>query len=252
MFCLMKNTFQIKFHPLFYASFFLCFLTGYLKYFLLLFGFLVIHELGHITGGIFFHWKIEKVLFLPFGGMTIFHEKLNRPIQEEAIIVLLGPLYRIFFYFLLSTLFSPSLTVTKIHYFLLFFNLLPIYPLDGFKMFFLFDNFFFSYWKSHYIAIFSSYFWLLIFFLFTYRNGVCFLLSCLFFQKTMTYQRFIPLVFEIFLWERYQQFFPFSKQILISKIKSMKRDYIHRFKEGDKTISEREKLRKMFDLHRNL
>ena len=36
---------------------------------------------------------------LPFGGVTIFNEDLNRPIYEEFIILIMGPVFQIVFSF---------------------------------------------------------------------------------------------------------------------------------------------------------
>ena len=105
--------------------------------------------------GILFNWKIEKVVILPFGALTIFHEDLNRKIKEEFLIVIMGPIFQIIFTFVV---YYFSLNDDFLYYSLviLCFNLLPIFPLDGSKLFNLFLNKFISFKISHLILIWVS------------------------------------------------------------------------------------------------
>ena len=57
---------------------FIAVITGNFKGFLLFTLIIIIHELGHILAALFYKWHIEKVLLLPFGALTIFHEKINK------------------------------------------------------------------------------------------------------------------------------------------------------------------------------
>ena len=76
-------------------------ITGHFKGFILFSLIIIVHELGHILMGILFKWKIDKVIILPFGALTVFNEDLNRKISEEAWIVIMGPIFQIVFTFLL-------------------------------------------------------------------------------------------------------------------------------------------------------
>ena len=49
---------------------------------------------------IYFKWKIEKVIILPFGALTIFNVDLNSKIYEEFLICIMGPLFQLIFTFL--------------------------------------------------------------------------------------------------------------------------------------------------------
>lgn len=247
----MKNILKIKIHLLYYFIGSICFLTGYFKYFIITSIFIIIHELGHVSGGIFFHWRLEKVVLLPFGGITIFQEKLNKPIKEEFIILILGPLYQTIFYFLLSYFFLLPEYVTYIHYFLLFLNLIPIEPLDGSKLIHLLFCKFTSYFNSQIYTFYLSSILLSLFLFYgiVYQNFSLLVWLLFLFQKVRKTKAFIPYTMKRFLWERYQYQFSFKKRILVKDTKDMKRDYSHLFKKENGYITEREMLRKIFDLN---
>ena len=86
----------------------------------------------------YYKWDFDKIAIYPFGGCTKFDEKINRPMKEELLILLNGPFFQILLFIIIFLLQKEGLitfrnyTIFKhYHYTLLFFNLLPIYPLDG-------------------------------------------------------------------------------------------------------------------------
>lgn len=91
---------KIYFHPFFILVTFICSITGLFREFTVFFLIIVIHEIGHIIGGLYYNWPIDKIIILPFGGLTIFKQHLNVPLKEEFIVTLLGPIFQIIFYFL--------------------------------------------------------------------------------------------------------------------------------------------------------
>ena len=44
---------------------------------------------------LYYKWNIEKIIILPFGALTLFHEKINKPLFEEFIILIMGPIFQI-------------------------------------------------------------------------------------------------------------------------------------------------------------
>ena len=106
-------------------------LTGNFNYFIPYFSLLLIHELGHAITGIILGYKLDKIVFYPLGGITIFNLPINIPIKKELLILIMGPIMQIFGYVFLIKIY-PSVSIY--HYTLLLFNLLPIYPLDGGKI----------------------------------------------------------------------------------------------------------------------
>ncbi|MEG2311502.1 MAG: M50 family metallopeptidase, partial [Bacilli bacterium] len=138
---IIKSIFKI--HFLFYVVSFICIITGLFKPFLIITILIVIHELGHLLMALYYGWKIDKIIIFPFGGVTKFNEKINKPIREEFLILIMGPIIQIIFYFLCDYFFGYNAMLEKYHYTLLIFNLLPIFPLDGSKLVHLFLEIFF-------------------------------------------------------------------------------------------------------------
>ena len=109
---------------------FIAVVTGHFKGFILFSIIILVHEFGHVLMGILFWWKIDKIIILPFGALTVFQEDLNRRIFEEFLIVIMGPIFQIVFTWILCE-FGDFNRVFDYSMAILCFNLLPIYPLDG-------------------------------------------------------------------------------------------------------------------------
>ncbi len=198
--------------------------------------------------GILFNWKIEKVVILPFGALTIFHEDLNRKIKEEFLIVIMGPIFQIIFTFVV---YYFSLNDDFLYYSLviLCFNLLPIFPLDGSKLFNLFLNKFISFKISHLILIWVSILSVL-FLLLRVKISLIFVLIilCLLVRIIKEVKDHNSL-FNRFLLERYLKKYHFLKlkKIHSMNLSRMMRDYGHLFYDGNRYVSERFMLKKRFD-----
>jgi len=131
-------------HPLLWIVIALAIATGHFLEVCLLLGIIFIHEMGHAAAASFFSWRINKIVLLPFGGVAEMDEHGNRPLKEEAIVVLAGPLQHVWMVALGYGLYSFQLIPEDIfqlfiHYnvMIFVFNLFPVWPLDGGKMVFL-------------------------------------------------------------------------------------------------------------------
>lgn len=248
----MMNIFKIKLTSLFWITSFIVATTGHFKEFLLFMSLILIHELGHSIMAYFLKWNVKQIEIYPFGGMTILEEKLNRSMKEELLILLSGPIFQMLYFSFLNTLFLLPRSVLFSHYALLFFNLLPIYPLDGGRIFFLFYQTIFPYLLSHKILIFTSYTTIFLFFLFFFHKISIFLFLFFFLLllRLQEEKRKEKILYYRFLFERilYSFSFPYQKIILGPFPTLMKRDTYHFFQWKDKLIKEEDFLRKMFDL----
>lgn len=239
---------KISFHPLFYVVAFLCAITGYFKDFLIFMLFIFIHEMGHISSAIFYHWHIAKITVFPLGAVTFFEEKINRPIKEEFIIAISGVVMQSIFFFFLS-FFKNTVYFERIHFFVLIFNLLPIYPLDGAKIVNLFLNYFFSFLNSYLFTIGVSYGLLFALMILLKNNLVLLLAFLLLFCQVFMEMKRGGFLFYKFLLERHLYNFHFPKVKIIkgTSLKKMKRDHYHFFKTQKKVILEKEILKDLFD-----
>lgn len=234
----MKITFKI--HPFFYLFALICILTGYLKNFCIITVLILFHECGHILAGIYFKWQIEKVIILPFGGITIFKEKINRPMIEEFIIAIMGPLFQSFLFLILNSKLFINYNIL-----LLIFNLLPIFPLDGSKIFNIFFNILFSFKLSHKISIIISIIFII---LLSKTKNLIFIIALLcLILKTIKEIKYHSYYFYKFLLERYLYQFNFKKHKKIKKIDSMKRDYKHVILFKNHYVTEHYFLKELFD-----
>ncbi len=233
----------LKIHPLTILFLFIAFLTGYFQYIFYMMSLIFIHEIGHVTFALFFGWNVKKIVLLPFGGITIFEEMVNRPIKEEFFIVLAGPIYQQFFYGILTILGYRTPLLTTIHYFILGFNFLPIYPLDGSKILLLFFEKFFSFYHSHSLLFTTSMIMISLFFGIL-RSFLFVLLTLFLLVQVWRFYKNIKPIYYKFVLERKLYSFSFQKQKRIQYIKQMKRDYQHYFIKNGRIYSEKEYLRK--------
>lgn len=224
----------------------MCFLTGHFKEFCLFSVIIFVHELGHLFMALVFKWKISEVIILPFGGLTIFNEDINRPIYEEFLILIFGPLFQLVFTYFFrnnSIIFNYSKDI-------LFFNLLPVFPLDGYKFLNIFFNLFLNFRSSYFYSLVISF--IVIFVIFINFNLINYLIFGLLFIKLIGEFKNRNNVFNRFLFERYFKKFNFKKVFYVDDLDcgKMRRDYRHFFYNGGRYITERENLKKRFDFNR--
>ena len=236
-----KNIF--KTHPLFYLTAFICVITANFKNFIIFSSIIIVHELGHIIGAIIFKWKIDKVILLPFGGITIFQENIDKSLKEEFIIAILGPLLQLVFYFL----YSDNPTFNQYNLTILLFNLLPIYPLDGSKIVNILFNEFISFKRSHILTIITSFITLLVVILSVKYNLLLYLILLFIVLEIIKEINKHNYYFNRFLLERYLYNNEYSKNKIIDNIKKMKKQTKHIFKINNKYFTEREIIRNLFD-----
>lgn len=166
----MKWSVKINIHPLTLILIFVGCLTGYVKYLALIFLLVLVHELGHIFFALIFKRKVVSLTILPFGGLTKMDSLISANIFESLLISIGGIFFQTIFGFALILLKERGLIEGQIYEFLSFynvililFNLLPICPLDGYKMFKLLMELFLPFKKVFSLASLISFLLLLFF-----------------------------------------------------------------------------------------
>lgn len=129
---------KIKFHPIFFIFIILLLLSNN---FLSVFSYIIcvfLHELGHYFVASFLGYKLNKINFMPFGASLSGKENVFYKPKHEILISIAGPIVNFILlivclalfwcfpvcYGFLQDFFYANLIT-------LFFNFLPVYPLDG-------------------------------------------------------------------------------------------------------------------------
>lgn len=219
----------------------ICLITGYIKFFLFFTFLILFHEIGHIFAGMICKWKIKEVIIMPFGGLTIFNNKINHSLKEELFVSLSGPIFQLIIGF-----FIKNNILLNIHYSLLLFNLIPIYPLDGSKVVTVLFNTFLSFYSSLKLIIYLSYIMILLVIL-KYNNILLYLIMLLILYKVVLEHKNIKEIFNKFLLERYLSNFNYKKTKKITKLKQMSLNKKHLFRIKNTWLTEKEILKKIFD-----
>lgn len=151
---------KIHIHPLLWVVMAFAILSGQIKPLLCLLVIVCVHELGHAAAACYYHWRIRRIFLLPFGGTVEVEEHGNRPLKEELVVILSGPLQHVplqlmAWLFMEASLISHDVFTMFTFYNMAIFlvNLLPIWPLDGGKLFFLLLSIFYPFQRAHALAI---------------------------------------------------------------------------------------------------
>lgn len=210
------------------------------------------HELGHLFIASLIGYKDASIVIYPFGGITKYNGYLNSSINNEFLILLGGPLFQEILYMILIFLYKNNFVsdinfniIETLHKSLLFFNLLPIIPLDGSKFILLILEKIFPYKLSNIIIIIISF--ITIFLLSVFEKRIVFiLLSCMLIKSIIEEANILSIKFNKFLLERHLYNFNFKKGKLINRIEKIKRNKKHNILYDNKVLSEKEYLNEYF------
>lgn len=152
------------FHPTLIVFVLISFLTGTFVQLFIILCIVTVHELGHFFAAKYFNWRIDSIMLWAFGGVMKTDEYSTRPLKEEFIVTISGPLQHGVIFLIvkiLLPLFSvPDALIADILYFnlvILLFNLLPIYPLDGGKFSLIFLSFLLPYRQAYRLMLILSF-----------------------------------------------------------------------------------------------
>ncbi len=196
--------------------------------------------------------KSGAVMIYPFGGITKYDVLLNSSMSNELVILLGGPLLQEIFYIIILILYRSGLIteinfniVSTLHMTLLYFNFLPIIPLDGSKLLNLLLEKIFSYKKSNIILIIISFVTIFIVAIFEKRKIFIFL-SIILIKNIFNEINMHRAKFNKFILERYLYNFKFKEGKLINNIKKIKRSKRHKIIENNQILSEEEYLKSRY------
>lgn len=243
---------NIKINPLTYYLLLIVFLCGYLKNALLIIFILLIHELGHIFFSKIFHYKIISITIYPFGGIIKYDKLINSPFISDFFTFSGGIIFQVILFLVLIP--YNIFYLKEYNLYLLLFNLLPIIPLDGSILLNLILNKFMNYQKSYFYTGFISILTLLIFIIFNLQYSLNnYLIFILLITKLITYFKDYKYLHNRFLLEKYLYDFNYHKikNTYFNDLSLLSKETFIYFYEDHKWVSEKQKLKIMFDKDAN-
>lgn len=153
-------------HILFFPIIVLLYFLGYSKVMLILLIIILIHELSHGFIAMLFGIKIKEIEILPFGGVVKLDKSLNFTNREEIFISAAGPISNmvlsatVFFFQKYSRWENSDIDFVILSSLVIgIFNIIPVLPLDGGRIFRGFLSYLLGYKNAtKIIAIFSKLF----------------------------------------------------------------------------------------------
>ena len=253
---------KIKFNISFLIILLLGMVTGLYKEVLIFSSLILIHEAGHLVIGLIFRKEIEKVTIYMFGGYIKFKSKINTPFLEDFFIAIAGFISQTIYLLVILLLYKQGIVTEfyhtsfiKYYWGILIFNLVPIHPLDGYKLLKIILLRFFSFKLANKIGICISFIMVLVTLClsFVYKMSFNYLLIfSLLIKEIYTEYQNQNLVFNKFLLERYLYDFSFKRRTVFkhNQVSKMFKDRKHLFKDKNGYKTEKQILNKRFDLKR--
>lgn len=232
-----------------YIIVFISLITGLIKELLIVTLLIIIHEFGHYLLSYIFKWNIYKIYIYPFGGLIKYEDIIDKPLYEELLITIAGPLFQfiIFFIFIIFKGYFSSYFIKSLynyHIYMSIFNLLPIIPLDGSKIVNIILNKFLNYKLSNNILIIISILFLIGFIVIFKNNYSYYFIICFLLYKTIEFFKNRKYLFYRFVYEKYLYNNNYKKRRVINSISKMKRNKKHIFKCNNKLYTEKEFIKK--------
>lgn len=169
----MKSIFKINVFT--YIFLILSMLAGYFRDMFIVFMILIVHELGHFFLMKLMGIRVSSITIYPYGGMIKSNMLINTNSLKVIVISLGGVINQLFLWILVYIFFKMGFINSyyydiffKYNLYIVLFNMLPIYPLDGFKILNSFFELFMSFRKSIYLSFFINLFCLIIFLIYLY------------------------------------------------------------------------------------
>lgn len=204
--------------------YFLMCLTGDFKRVILTFIIIIIHETGHLIFLKTFKVLVTKLTIYPFGGLIKTDKLINFPPLKELLISIGGIINQLILYIFFFNLYKYNLINTytynlflSINTSLILFNIIPIYPLDGYIILNSIFNITIPYLKSNIISLIISIITLIIFILYSYNYKInsIFVISFLLY-KLYNYLKDYKYIHNKFILERSMYDIPYNKIIYLN------------------------------------
>lgn len=230
-------------------------LTGHYLNLLVFTSLILVHELGHCLLAWIQGLRVLKIVIYPFGGITKLDVLVNLDLYQELIVACYGVIMQFLFYLLVCFLHHQGLIrdytmdlYTLYNGQMIFFNLLPVYPLDGGRIFNLLFSRYFCFSLANDLTILVSLmtiFFLIIFSVYRCNYSNVMIIFILFTYLWKFYQK-RKYLYQRFLVERYLYSFEYPKIKIVESEKKMYKNRTHVFRVGKFYMREKVFLRRVF------
>ena len=123
---------RIRMHPVMIPIIIYLIATAQLAHYSIIFGSLLVHELGHITAAKWTGLRMSSCTILPYGGEIKIKNLHFAPAHHQWLVSIAGPLATSILYLSAQPFQFPGQAFfNEVQLTILFLNLLPILPLDG-------------------------------------------------------------------------------------------------------------------------
>ncbi len=246
---------MIYFHPTYLILSLSYILTGYYLNLIVLTTLIIIHELGHYLSAKTLNFNVDKIIIYPYGGITKIKDLINKNINEELIISISGIIFQLIFYLIIIYLNKLNIIrdytmniYTNYNKSLIFFNILPIYPLDGSKILNLLLSKYLYYNLSNKITIFISIITISLLIknsIYNYNYSYILTLTILI-SYLIKYIKELKYIYNKFLLERYIYNIKYKSIAIINNKNKMYKNKLHIIKENNSYLEEKKYLSKYF------
>ena len=242
---------MIEFHYTYLFIAFSFIITGHVKDLLVFTSIIIFHELGHYLMAKINKVKVKKITIYPFGGITTLDTLINININRELLIAMGGILSQSIYMIIIIILYKYGFVreyiynlYTRYNNSILYFNLLPIVSLDGFKILNLTLSKIFPFDISNKLSLGISFITLILILIVNYYtfNYTLLLVLSVLIINIVNYYKDLNYIFNKFLVERYLYNLRYSKEKIVNNKKKMYKDYRHIFKNGNKYLTEKKYL----------
>ena len=230
-------------------------LTGYFSNLLVFTSIIIIHELGHFIVAKITKLNVEKIIIYPYGGLVKMNNLINTNINKELLVAISGIIFQLIYYSIIYYLYQKGLireyifNLYKIYnHSMLFFNLLPIHPLDGSKILNLLLSKIIPFNISNKLTIIISIITTIIIVIINYYNFnyTLILIIGIILDNINKYYKDLKYIYNKFLLERYLYKIAYKKTKKINKMTNMYKEKYHILKENNNYITEKQALMHKF------
>ena len=245
----------LTFHYTYYLIALSYILAGYYQELIAITTLIIVHEFGHYITAKILNFKVEKITIYPFGGITKITDLINKDINKEILIASAGVIFQFLFYVSLVFLNKHNVIrdytidiYTLYNSQIIFFNLLPIYPLDGAKIINLLLSKIFNYNLSNKLTVIISLSSIVIMLTVnTYNHNYSyFMIISIILNYNYKYFTKLKYLYNKFLLERYLYNIKYPDIKVINNIGKMYKNKTHIIRDNQQYFSEKRYLSKYY------